>query len=243
MLIIPAVDIKDGKVVRLERGHFDQMTVYSDDPVAVAQKWESCGAKLLHVVDLDGAQMGKAKNFNVIDSLVSSVPIPVQLGGGIRTQYDIACFLTSGVSRVVLATKAIESREFLKEVLKEWTDKIIVSLDCIDGVVADRGWQRLCDLKAIDFAPELESLGVKTLIYTDINRDGTLTGPNIENIAQLLQSVHIPVIASGGISSLEDLKKLQELEPKGLMGVITGKALYEGRLDLKEAISICSPKG
>ncbi len=244
MFVIPAIDIKDGKVVRLKQGHFDQLKIYSDDPVVVAKKWEASGAEWIHAVDLDGAQSGQAKNFNIISSMVTAVKIPIQLGGGIRTKYDIACFLASGVARVILGTKAIESPEFLSQVLREWPGKIVVSLDCVEGKVAHHGWLKISDVQATDFSVELEDLGVKTLIYTDISRDGTLSGPNIENIALLLKSVkHMRVIASGGVSTLEDLKQLLRLKSQGLIGVIVGKALYEQRLDLTEAIRLCSPNG
>ena len=243
MMIIPAIDIKDGKVVRLLRGDFEKPTVYSDDPVAVAQKWEAAGASMLHVVDLDGALTGVNKNFDVISLMATSVKIPIQLGGGLRSEYNIARFLAGGISRVILGTKAIESREFLKEVLAQWQEKIVLSLDCTNGVLAEQGWTKVSNLKATDFAREIEPLGVSCLIYTDIARDGTLSGPNINGIEELLKAVKIPVIASGGISSINDIKSLLALEPQGLTGIITGKAIYEGRLDLKEAINLCSLRG
>lgn len=242
MMIIPAIDIKDGNVVRLLRGNFENVAVYSNDPVGIAQKWEAAGAPMLHVVDLDGALTGFGKNFEVISRIATSVRIPIQLGGGIRSQYDIARFIAGGISRVILGTKAIQNREFLKEVLKEWKEKVIVSLDCTNGVLAQDGWTKISNLKATVFAKEIEPLGVSCLIYTDISRDGTLTGPNIDGITELLQTVKIPVIASGGISSLQDIKDLLKLEARGLTGIITGKAIYEERLDLKEAIKLCSPK-
>ena len=243
MMIIPAIDIKDGKVVRLFRGNFENSTVYSDDPVAIAQKWEAAGASMLHVVDLDGALTGFCKNFEIISLMVTSVRIPIQLGGGIRSQYDIARFIAGGISRVILGTKAIQSREFLKQVLAQWKEKIILSLDCANGILAEQGWTKVSNLKATDFAKEIEPLGVSCLIYTDIARDGTLSGPNINGIEELLKAVKIPVIASGGISNIDDIKNLLKLEAQGLTGIITGKAIYEGHLDLKEAIQLCSPKG
>lgn len=243
MMIIPAIDIKDGKVVRLLRGNFENSTVYSDDPVAIAKKWEAAGASMLHVVDLDGALTGVNKNFDVISAMATSVKIPIQLGGGMRSQYNIARFLAGGITRVILGTKAIESREFLKEVLMEWKEKIVLSLDCANGVLAGQGWTKVSNLKATEFVKEIEPLGVSCLIYTDIARDGTLSGPNIQGIEELLKAVKIPVIASGGISSLDDIKNLLKLEAQGLTGMITGKAIYEGRLNLTEAIQLCSPKG
>ena len=242
MMIIPAVDIRDGKVVRLLKGRFEETTVYSDDPVAAAQKWEASGAPMLHVVDLDGALTGAGKNFETIIKIAGSIKIPIQAGGGIRSHYDISKLIAGGVSRVILGTKAIEGRRFLTEVLKEWKEKIVVSLDCSNGVLAAHGWRDVSSIDVIDFVKDVEPLGLSCVIYTDITRDGTLTGPNIEGITALLNAVKIPVIASGGISSIEDIKSLLPLEPKGLTGVITGKAIYEGRLDLKEAISLCSVK-
>ncbi len=243
MMIIPAIDIKDGKVVRLFRGNFENPTVYSDDPIVIAKKWEATGAPMLHVVDLDGALTGFCKNFEIISLMATSVRIPIQVGGGIRSQYDIARFISGGISRVILGTKAIQSREFLKQVLAGWKEKIILSLDCSNGVLAQQGWTQVSNIKATDFAKEIEPLGVSCLIYTDISRDGTLIGPNIEGITEFLEMVKIPIIASGGIASIDDIKDLLQLESQGLIGIITGKAIYEGRLDLKEAIQLCSRKG
>ncbi len=243
MMVIPAIDIKDGKVVRLKQGRFDDVTVYSDDPVAFAKKWAAAGAELLHLVDLDGARTGKAKNFEIITKIATSVKIPVQIGGGIRKPYDIARYLSAGlVDRVILGTQAIENTTFLKRAIEEWKEKIVVSLDCSDGYVATKGWTSVSELKATAFAMELQSLGVQFLIYTDISRDGTLTGPNVQGIQELLEAIDIPVIASGGISKIDDIKSLLPLEIKGLIGVITGKAIYEGKIDLSEAIKLCSPK-
>ena len=242
MIVIPAIDIKDGKVVRLLRGREEDVTVYSEDPVAVAKKWESYGAEFLHIIDLDGALHGTAKNFEIITKIAASVRIPIQLGGGIRTQYDVARYLTSGVSRVILGTKAMQNREFLKEVLDEWKGQILVSIDCKDGMVAHHGWTEVSNVRAVDFAKDLKSLGLKCLIYTDIGRDGTLSGPNVEGLKEILNSVHISVIVSGGIASIQDIKKLLDLEAEGLWGVITGKAIYEDKLDLRQAIALCSPK-
>ena len=243
MIIIPAIDIKDGKVVRLLKGRFEDITVYSEDPVSVAKKWEAQGAKMLHVVDLDGALSGESKNFEVITRLVNSVKIPVQLGGGIRKEYDIARFLAGGISRVILGTRAIEDREFLKKVLDEWKEKVILSVDATNGILAQRGWTESSNLKVIDFLKEVEPFGVSCLIYTDISRDGTLTGPNIKGIEEILKKIKIPLIASGGISGIKDIKNLLKLKSQGLAGVIVGKSIYEGRLDLKEAIALCLPKG
>ncbi len=243
MIVIPAIDLKEGKVVRLLRGKVSDMTVYSEDPIAVAKKWEAAGAEILHVVDLDGAIDGVSRNFDLITKIAASVKIPVQLGGGIRNKYDVARYLTSGVSRVIVGTKAVQNISFLKEIVAEWHGQIIVSADCHNGLVALHGWTEVSTLKAVDFAKEIASIGVKCLVYTDISRDGTLGGPNLEGLKEILNNVTISVIASGGVSSLEDIKDLLKLESQGLWGVITGKAIYEGKLDLAQAIKLCSPKG
>ncbi len=241
MIIIPAVDIKGGKVVRLSQGKFNEITVYSHDPVAEAKRWEMLGAKKLHVVDLDGAEKGEMKNLNIIIQIANAVKIPVEMGGGIRTETDIENLLTHGISQVVMGTKVIEDREFLKRILQKWDDKIIVSIDSSRGKVTQHGWTSVSNLNANDFAKELQGLGVKTLIYTDIARDGTLSGPNIKSIKEILGAVEIPVIASGGIAQIEDIEELKTLETDGLAGVIVGKALYENRFDLADALLIAEP--
>lgn len=243
MIIFPAIDIKEGKVVRLSQGRFHESTIYSNDPVSIAKRWESDGAAWLHVIDLDGAEQGEIKNFATIEKIVQSVKIPVQMGGGIRTHDDIRKLFACGITRVILGTKVVENRESLKWILGEWPEKIVVSLDCSRGIVTQKGWTAVSNLKATEFAKELEQIGLKTLIYTDIARDGTLTGPNIKGIIEILKTVKIPVIASGGVSQLDDIIALKELEPDGLAGVIIGKALYEDRFDLRDAIKLCLPKG
>ena len=243
MIIFPAIDIKDGKVVRLFQGRFDQMTEYSDDPVATAKRWEDRGAEWLHVVDLDGALTGEMQNFDIITKIAREVEIPIQVGGGIRSKETIEKLFSDGVTRIVMGTKVIENRTFLMEVVHKWKERIIVSLDCSNGLLTQRGWTSMTNLKATVFAQEIENLGLHHLIYTDIAKDGVLQGPNFRGIEEILNSVSIPVIASGGISSLEDLKRLRALEPKGLIGAITGKAIYEGKFDLKEAMNVCSQKG
>jgi len=242
MIIIPAIDIKDGKVVRLSQGKFHEMTIYSDNPIAIAKKWQASGASFIHVVDLDGAETGEIKNFEIISQIAKSIDIPMQVGGGIRSQDDIFKLLDSGISRVVLGTKAIEDREFLAGVLDRWKAQITVSLDCTRGIVAEKGWTATSGLKATEFAKELQDMGLKHLIYTDIARDGMLRGPNMESITEILSCVNIPVIASGGISGIEDIINLKKLEPDGLAGIIIGKALYENRLYLHDAIDVCKRK-
>jgi len=243
MIIIPAIDLKDGKVVRLKQGKFEEVTIYSQEPIKIAQKWQEKGATIIHVVDLDGAQKGELQNVSLIKEIAKSLDIPVQMGGGIRKAEDIEQLLSNGINRVVLGTKAIEDRTFLKEIIDQWQERIIVSLDCTNGMVAQRGWTSVSELKAIDFIQELENLGLSHFIYTDISRDGMLTGPNLHALKEILRKVSIPVIASGGVSHLDDIRELKKLEPDGLMGAIVGKALYEGKFDLKTAIDLCSLKG
>ena len=240
MIIFPAIDIKDGKVVRLSQGKFDEVTEYSGDPVAMARLWEKKGAQWLHVVDLDGAKTGEMQNGEIILNIARSVSIPIQIGGGIRKKEDIQKLLDGGVSRTILGTKIIEDRIFLKEIIDQWKDKIAVSLDCSNGMIAQRGWTSTSNIKAIDFVGDLESLGLSCLIYTDIARDGMLTGPNFESLEELAMATNIPIIASGGISDIEDIKKLLAMQDKGIIGAITGRAIYEGKLDLKEALKLCS---
>jgi phosphoribosylformimino-5-aminoimidazole carboxamide ribotide isomerase len=243
MILFPAIDIKDGKVVRLKQGKFDEVTVYSVDPVKTAKEWAGLGAQWLHVVDLDGALKGELKNKSIIFDIARNVPIPVQTGGGIRTAQDVEEILTGGVQRIILGTKAIADRKFLKKLLQKWPDQIAVSVDCLNGKVAQRGWTEVSNINAIDLAKELKDLGLRCLIYTDISRDGMLSGPNVEALEELLTVVRIPVIASGGLSSLQDIKRLITLEKQGLIGAITGKAIYEGKFDLREALKICSQNG
>jgi len=240
MIIFPAIDIKEGNVVRLAQGKFDEVTEYSGAPVAMAKLWEEKGAQWLHVVDLDGAKTGEMQNIDTILHIAESVNIPVQTGGGIRKKKDIQRLLEGGIARVILGTKIIEDRTFLKEILDQWKDKIAVSLDCSNGMVAQRGWTSTTNLKAIDFVKDLEALGLSCLIYTDIARDGMLTGPNLESLTELAEATDIPIIASGGISDIGDIKKLLAMQDKGIIGAITGRAIYEGKLDLKEALELCS---
>ena len=239
MILFPAIDIQGGKVVRLLQGKFDEVTNYSDDPVAMAEKWVAQGASWLHLVDLDGAKTGRIANMQTVLRVARAVPVPVQMGGGIRTKEDIAQLIEGGVSRVILGTKVVEDTTFLLDMLAAWNDKIAVSLDCIDGKVTKLGWTDTSDILAVDFAKELELLGLKCLIYTDVARDGMLTGPNYEGLKALLEATNIPVIASGGIADIDDIKKLKSLESRGVIGAITGKAIYEGKLDLKEALALC----
>ncbi len=236
-MIIPAIDIKDGAVVRLVQGRRDQK-VYSGDPVKTARQWVDQGAQFLHVVDLDGAISGKTANLAVLKKIARAVAVPVEVGGGIRTIAGIEKLLDCGFSRVVLGTKAAEDPVFLKKAFQRFKDKIIVSIDSEAGRVAIRGWQgRSAGISLSRLVATLKEIGFQELIYTDILKDGTLAGPSIQAIKSLLKS-GIGVIAAGGISSLEDIRKLSSLRSKGLAGIIIGKALYEGRFTLPQALKI-----
>ena len=236
MIIFPAIDLKDGKCVRLLQGKAEDVTVYSDDPVAMAMHWQEQGGQFLHVVDLDGAFSGEPKNWKWVARIRSAVPIPIQLGGGLRTLDQIRDALELGVDRVVLGTKATSER-FLQEVLREFgAEKLVVGIDARDGRVAVSGWTKQTSLSAIDFAKKVFELGVFRMVFTDINTDGMLVGPPLDSIRRLCSAVGCSVIASGGVSTLEDIRKLRGLELPNLEGVIVGKALYEKKFTLREAL-------
>ncbi|MBI3601532.1 MAG: 1-(5-phosphoribosyl)-5-[(5-phosphoribosylamino)methylideneamino]imidazole-4-carboxamide isomerase [Candidatus Omnitrophica bacterium] len=239
MILIPAIDIKDGRVVRLFQGKFAEVTEYDQDPVAVAKKWESLGAQWLHVVDLDGAKTGAMQNQDVIAAIAKTVDIPIEVGGGIRDEQTVEyLFSKAKVARVILATRAIKDRDFLKKILAAYGHKIGVSFDCSNGLVAERGWVSMTNIKAVDLAKELEYLGLQWMVYTDIARDGTLAGPNFEQLQLMAQTVDkINLIASGGIGTLDDVKKLASM--KTIAAAITGKAIYEGTLDFQQALKVC----
>ena len=239
MIIFPAIDIKEGRVVRLLQGKFDQVTQYDDDPVSMALKWESIGARWLHLVDLDGAKTGTMRNKDIVIRIAQSISIPVEVGGGIRTEKTIDSLLRNGIERVILGTKVIDNLEFLGRMIDRYSDKIAVSLDCSNGFVAGHGWTKTTDIRAIDLVKKLEEKGLSYLIYTDIATDGMLSGPNFKALDELCDATNIPIIASGGISCIEDIKKLITFQKKGIIGAITGKAIYEGTLDLKEALKLC----
>lgn len=243
MILFPAIDIQNGKVVRLRQGKFDDVTEYAQDPIEVAREWRAQGAKWIHVVDLDGARTGEVKNLDLILKLTRTIGLPVQMGGGVRNAETMARLLENGVRRVVLGTRVVEDRPFVKDMLERWGERIAVSLDCLEGKVTTKGWTEVTDVQAVDLAAELADEGLRCLIYTDVKRDGMLTGPNFQALEEILSAVEIPVIASGGIASLEDICTLVALEPQGLVGAITGKAIYEGTLDFAEAVLVCSQKG
>ncbi|MBT3177834.1 MAG: 1-(5-phosphoribosyl)-5-[(5-phosphoribosylamino)methylideneamino]imidazole-4-carboxamide isomerase [Desulfobacula sp.] len=238
MLIIPAVDIKQGKCVRLLQGRMEDSTHYSDDPVKMAQKWEAQGASLIHVVDLDGAFAKKVQNFKSIQDILTGINVPIQVGGGIRDLTTIEMYLDVGVSKVIIGSEALYNPGLVKDACRQFPGKIVVGIDARNGRVAVEGWSRTSDTRAIDLAKEFESCGVAAINFTDILKDGMQIGPNIEETAALACAVSIPIVASGGVNTLQDIKNLVEIESKGVIGVITGRALYEGTLDLKEAIRI-----
>jgi len=239
MLIIPAIDIKDGKVVRLTQGKFDHQKVYADDPAEVAKRWATLGAQFLHIVDLDGAKAACLKNLEALKKIIRQVGIPLEFGGGVRDTGTIRTLASLGVSRIVLGTKAAMDRSFLEAAFDEFKERIIVSIDAKDGLVLVEGWQSASGgRKVFDFARELKSLGFKQVIYTDITKDGMLCGPNLEGIKQLHKESGLQVIASGGVSSLKDLEDLKFLAGQAVVGVIVGKALYENKFTLPEALKI-----
>ncbi len=236
MLIIPAIDIKNRKCVRLVRGNPEFETVYSNEPVFQAKFWEREGASRLHVVDLDGAFEGKTKNLDIIQRIIEEVKIEVQVGGGIRDNRIIRALKNRGVHKIIIGTAAIDNKKFIKNLCKTNPENIIIAIDAADGFVVKNGWKEITNKRAIDIVKDLEELGVQEIIYTDIMKDGTLEGPNYDSIETMLTVTDIPIIVSGGVSSLEDIKNLKEYEPMGLKGVIIGKALYEGRFKLSEAL-------
>ena len=239
MLLIPAIDLKEGKCVRLRQGRMEDDTVFSDDPVAVAAKWVEQGARRIHLVDLDGAFAGKPKNAGVIHDIVNAFPeVPVQIGGGIRDEETIQGYLNAGVQYVIIGTKAVTEPHFVADVGVEFPGHIIVGLDAKDGKVAIDGWSKLSKHDVIDLAQQFESDGVESIIYTDISRDGMMGGVNVESTAKLARAIHIPVIASGGITNIDDIHALGKVAEDGIMGAITGRAIYEGTLDFAEAEKI-----
>ncbi len=239
MLIIPAIDLLDGKVVRLEQGDYQRVKVYSETPVEVAKAWKGKGAKLLHIVDLDGARDGKPKNLDSVEKIIKETSAEVELGGGIRDIETIEKVFTIGVSRAILGTAAICKRNFARKCITKYSgERIIFSLDARNKQVFSEGWGLDSGYALTDLIKEFEPMGPKRIIYTDITKDGMMCGPNIQGIKDVLKSTNLEVIASGGVSGIDDVKKLKTLEPKGLKGVIIGKALYEGKIDLEKAIEI-----
>lgn len=234
MRLYPAIDIRNGQCVRLRQGQFNDMLVYSEFPAAVAKEWESSGASYIHVVDLDGALAGYSVNDEVIKEITNTVHIPVQTGGGIRTMKDIESRLELGVSRVIIGTKAVANPLFVKDAIANFgADRIVIGIDAKNGMVAIEGWEKISNYNAVSLALEMKEYGVKSIVYTDISKDGMLMGPNIEHTYEMVQKTGLDIIASGGVSSADDLMKLSMLNVEG---VIIGKALYEKKVDLASAV-------
>jgi phosphoribosylformimino-5-aminoimidazole carboxamide ribotide isomerase len=237
MLIIPAIDLKDGKCVRLKQGDMTDATVFSDDPIATARRWLDLGARRLHLIDLNGAAAGKPKNEGAIRAIAEAVgdKMPIQLGGGIRDLDTIERYLDAGVSYVIIGTAAVKTPGFLHDACTAFTGHVLVALDAKDGKVAVDGWSKMTGHDVVDLAKKFEDYGVEAIIYTDIGRDGMLTGVNIEATVGLARQLSVPVIASGGLTNMDDVKKLCAVESEGITGAITGRAVYQGTLDFKEA--------
>jgi len=240
MLIIPAIDLKDGQCVRLRQGLMEDSTVFSDDPVAMARRWVEAGCRRLHLVDLNGAFAGEPVNGAVVEAITAAWPeLPVQIGGGIRSLETIEHYVRAGVSYVIIGTKAVKEPAFVAEACAAFPGRVIVGLDARDGLVATDGWAEVSDIRAADLARRFESDGVAAIVYTDIARDGMLLGVNVAATVAMAQASSIPVIASGGITNLDDIRALQAEAHEGIIGAITGRAIYEGTLDVAEAQRLC----
>jgi len=235
MIVFPAIDIRDGKCVRLLKGEFDKETIYSDDPVGMALNWQNQGAKYLHVVDLDGARAGLPQNIEIIKKIIKALDIPIQIGGGIRNLETARKIIDAGAERIIIGTSAITNPEMLSKAVEELGEKLIVGIDSKDGFVAIQGWESKSSRTTLNFAKEIEKMGVRTVICTEISRDGTLQGPDTEGIKILVEQTGINVIASGGVGCFDDLIKLKEI---GAFGAIVGKALYSGNIAMKQIVEI-----
>ena len=238
MIIYPAIDIRGGRCVRLTEGRFDAETVFADDPAEMALKWAGLGAEFLHLVDLDGALAGEGKNVPVIQRILKSVSIPVQLGGGIRNLETIEKLLELGVTRLILGSAAVKNPELVAEACKKYPGHIAVGIDAKNGEVAIEGWGQGSGVAATELAKKMASFGVETIIYTDISRDGMLSGVNVEATAALARACGVPIIASGGVASIDDIRRVKAVEADGVQGCIIGKAIYTGAVDLKEALAL-----
>ena len=236
MIIFPAIDIKDNKCVRLLQGDFDKVNVYGDDPSLMAKKWQDSGAEFIHLVSLNGARGEGNVNDESIKKILDTVHIPIQIGGGIRSKERVKELLNLGVNRVILGSVAIKNKELLEDLVKEYKEKIVVSIDAKDGKVAVEGWEEVSDVDSITLCKELEKIGVKTIVYTDISKDGMLIGPNFDVYEKLSKETSLDIIASGGVTSIYDVKKLKNMN---LYGAIIGKALYENKIELREVLSLC----
>lgn len=238
MIIYPAIDIRGGRCVRLTEGRFDAETVFADDPAEMALKWAGLGAEFLHLVDLDGALAGEGKNVPVIERILQSVSIPVQLGGGIRNLETIEKLLSLGVNRLILGSAAVKNPQLVEEACKKYPGHIAVGIDAKNGDVAIEGWGKGSGVAATELAKKMAAYGVETIIYTDISRDGMLSGVNVESTAALARACGVPIIASGGVASLEDIRRVKAVESDGVQGCIIGKAIYTGAVDLKAALAL-----
>ncbi len=238
MILFPAIDLKGGKCVRLLRGDMDAATTFNEDPADQARKFEAAGCRWIHVVDLDGAFAGAPVNAPAVRAILAAVKVPVQLGGGIRDAAGIAAWLEAGINRVILGTVALRDPDLVKRACKDWPGRIVVGIDARGGRVAVEGWAETSDVLAVDLAKKFADAGVAAIVYTDIERDGAMGGPNVEATAALAKSSGIPVIASGGVSSLDDLRALKAHAADGIVGVISGRALYDGRIDLGQAVRL-----
>ncbi|MFK7976238.1 MAG: 1-(5-phosphoribosyl)-5-[(5-phosphoribosylamino)methylideneamino]imidazole-4-carboxamide isomerase [Halioglobus sp.] len=240
MLIIPAIDLKDGQCVRLRQGLMDDSTVFSDDPVAMAARWVDAGCRRLHLVDLNGAFAGEPVNGEVVTAIAAAYPdLPIQIGGGIRDLETIEAYVNAGVSYVIIGTKAVKEPAFVGEACKAFPGKVIVGLDAKDGLVATDGWAEVSELKATDLAKQFDNDGVSAIVYTDIARDGMMQGVNVEATVTMAEASSIPVIASGGITNIDDIRALSAVASRGICGAITGRAIYEGTLDVAQAQQLC----
>ncbi|MCM2359276.1 MAG: 1-(5-phosphoribosyl)-5-[(5-phosphoribosylamino)methylideneamino]imidazole-4-carboxamide isomerase [Geobacteraceae bacterium] len=238
MIVIPAIDLKDGKCVRLEQGLMEKDTVFCDNPAEQALEWQRQGGELLHIVDLDGAFAGEPRNRSTIEGIVGALTIPTQLGGGVRDIPTIEAYLSLGIGRVILGTAAQRNPELVEQACRLFPGRIVVGIDAKNGMVAVQGWAEVTGVTAIELAKRFEGYGVAAVIYTDIARDGMMQGPNIAATKELAESIDIPVIASGGVSSLQDIENLLAVESSGVTGVITGKAIYTGAIRLAEAVAL-----
>ncbi len=242
MLILPAIDLKGGRCVRLQQGEMDRETLFSDHPEEVAGRWESLGAQFLHIVDLDGAVAGRPQNETAIKRILQSISIPLELGGGIRTLDTIEHYLALGVKRVVLGTIAHKQPALLEEACKKFPGRIVVGIDARDGMVAVEGWKETTAMRAADLVKTVENKGVEAIIFTDIKRDGMMHGPNLQSTRAMAEATSIPVIASGGVTTIDHIRELIRLESCGVEGIIIGRALYEGSVNLKDALALVNEK-
>jgi phosphoribosylformimino-5-aminoimidazole carboxamide ribotide isomerase len=243
MIIIPAVDIKNGKCVRLVQGRKDDETIFSNDPAAMAQKWAQAGAELIHVIDLDGAFEKSPQNLDAIKSILQTIDVPIQLGGGIRDEQTAHKFLDMGVQKVIIGTEAIRNPTWVERIADQYAGRVVVGIDARNGLVAIEGWTETTQTRAIDLAKRFESCGIAAINFTDIHRDGMQTGPNIDETRKLAEAIDIPVVASGGVATIKDIKNLLPLEACGVIGVITGRALYSGTLDFNESLAVARSNG